>query len=400
MKNKIIKIISILILCSSSANGQQNIDKDTFEKLVDYANCKYVETFILKNDKDKIDYFKTYQRDLSKRLDEASLENLQEVLSFKDLHNQLSNNLPAQKLAERINDRKSKYDDYQDDISLINSLSTTVWNNIDLSQTAANIQNSILSKFEFTDNKSNNTKPISEAEVVKTQTIQTSSQVEQLQSKLDEIQLQYDNLSNDTKIIEYQQSFIIFRIIVLSALGLMLLFFIGMYFLFKKNIQEYIIKQVLEINRIEKKNPSNEVKPYNLTEKDINIIANRVLESKLLTIKEIQPQPTIEVKEPIESSKSVSKYLKGKSGKIFNRAESTPDNSFFKLFNENDETAQFEFYGNEAEALAKRIFSEDICVIISGNYQNAHSIITSKPGKIKRVGEQWEVIEPIQIKLI
>lgn len=400
MNNKIIKIILILLLCSSFAQGQQKIDKETFEKLVDYANCKYVESFIEKHDKEKSAYYKTYQKDLAKRLQEASVENLQEILSYSELSNQLSNNTPAQILAERINDRKTKYNDYHDNISLINSLSTTGWYNIDLSQTAANIQNSILSIFEPTDKKSKNTKPISEAEVVKAQTIQTSTQVEQLQSKFNELQQQNDKLSNDNTTNEIQKSLNTFKLIVLGAFILLFIFLVVILFLLKRNLREYIITQVLKSERIERKFAPKDAKPYNLSEKEINIIANRVLEQKRLTTNEIQPQATINVKESIESKKPISKYLKGKSGKIFNRAENTPDNSFFKLLNENDETAQFEFFGNEAEALAKRIFSEDICKIMSGSYQNAHSIVTSKPGKVKRVGEQWEVTEPIQIKLI
>ena len=92
--------------------------------------------------------------------------------------------------------------------------------------------------------------------------------------------------------------------------------------------------------------------------------------------------------------------MKGKSGNIFNRVENTPENSFFKLFNESDDTAQFEFCGDEAEAIAKRIFSEDISKIVSGSYHNAKSVITNKPGKIRRDGDQWEVIEPVEIKLV
>jgi hypothetical protein len=165
-------------------------------------------------------------------------------------------------------------------------------------------------------------------------------------------------------------------------------------------LREYIIKQVLDSERIEKKFASKEMDPYTLSEKDLNIIADRVLECEMLTLnetqKDIKPEKTQNI---IKSSKSEVKFLKGKSGTMFNRAENNPDNSFFKLFNESDGTAQFEFHGNDAEAIAKRIFSEDICIIVSGNYQNATSIKTSKPGKIKRVGEQWEVIEPIQIRL-
>jgi len=256
-----------------------------------------------------------------------------------------------------------------------------------------------MSMFGHTDNSNNNTIPFPQAEVVKNQEIQTSSHIEQLQFKLDQLQRQYDNLSNDTKIIEYHKSLKVFKIITLSVFGFIFIVFVTIYFLLKKKSREYIINQILYSHRIEKKFSLNEVKQYTLSEKDLNTITDRVLKSRLLTPKDIQDHQE-KIKETVEQSKPVTKYLKGKSGKIFTRVEHNPDNSFFKLYNETDDTALFEFCGNETEALAKRIFNEDICKIISGNYQNARSVITSKPGKIRRIGEQWVVTEPIQIKLI
>ena len=46
------------------------------------------------------------------------------------------------------------------------------------------------------------------------------------------------------------------------------------------------------------------------------------------------------------------KYLKGKKGRIFNRAENTPENSFFKMFDEYNDTAQWDFCGDGREAIA------------------------------------------------
>lgn len=92
------------------------------------------------------------------------------------------------------------------------------------------------------------------------------------------------------------------------------------------------------------------------------------------------------------------KYLKGKTGRIFNRAENTPEGSFFKMFDKYNDTAQFDFCGDEAEAIAKRIFSDDICNIVSGGYPNANSVRTN-PGKIKHIDDKWEVAEPIEVFL-
>lgn len=219
---------------------------------------------------------------------------------------------------------------------------------------------------------------------------------------------QSDGQNPDDKFIKYQESFKMFRLIVYSIFGLLvLLIAIVWLFLIKGRLREYIIEKVLGSKRVAEKFKLNEhyqsnniALTFNLTEKDIDTIVDRVIECKRLNEKENQQQRNTKTKEGSDQSKTVIKYLKGKSGKIFNRAESTPENSFFKLFNENNDIAQFAFCGDEAEAIAKRVFSEDICKIVSGNYQDAKSVKTNKPGKIKRIGEQWEVTEPIEIKLI
>jgi hypothetical protein len=84
---------------------------------------------------------------------------------------------------------------------------------------------------------------------------------------------------------------------------------------------------------------------------------------------------------------------------MFNRLENNQENSFFKLFNVTGDIGYFEFNGDNAEGIAKRVFNDDICDIVSGGYQTGHSVKTIKPGKVKRVGDAWEVIERAEIKL-
>jgi hypothetical protein len=100
--------------------------------------------------------------------------------------------------------------------------------------------------------------------------------------------------------------------------------------------------------------------------------------------------------------KTTAGYLKGKSGKIFNRIDNNPESSFFRLFNVKNDIGFFEFHGNAAEAIAKRIFGNDsnVCIVISGSERDASSVIIEKPGKVKRAGDRWEVIEPIEVKLV
>lgn len=94
-----------------------------------------------------------------------------------------------------------------------------------------------------------------------------------------------------------------------------------------------------------------------------------------------------------------TKYLSGNNGKRFNIVDTSPDNSFFKIINEKGDTAEFVFNGNEEEAIAKKVFNEDISKIISGNQKSATSIKTFKPGEIKRMVDYWEVTSPIEVEL-
>jgi hypothetical protein len=386
-------ILIIVFFCVNFTTAQKTISKENFESLVDYANCRYIMAFIEKNDVDSQYLTDTYSKEVKPELTKASLDNLGETPHFQIISQLLSKNERALKLAETINRRKENYENAQSDEELIIELKATKWYNIDLIPTAEVVLNLVFKKYKINSN-------ISTQEIVQEQTIQTSTQVEQLQSSFNQLKQQYDKLSNENEIIEHQKALRSFKLIVLSIIIFLVILFVTVLVLWRIKLREYIIKQVLDSERIEKKFASKEMDPYTLSEKDLNIIADRVLECEMLTLnetqKDIKPEKTQNI---IKSSKSEVKFLKGKSGTMFNRAENNPDNSFFKLFNESDGTAQFEFHGNDAEAIAKRIFSEDICIIVSGNYQNATSIKTSKPGKIKRVGEQWEVIEPIQIRL-
>lgn len=407
---QILLLLSIVILSNNLIFAQKSISKDDFEHLVDYANCKYVKSFIEKNDAGK-PYFKDYyEKKVKPELEKVKLGSFQTILKYEKIIELLSNNIPASKLAKKFNERKFKYAEFQDNESLCKSLITSGWNNVDLSRTASNIQNEIIAKYSSIKDK--NDIQISESDVVRAQTIQTTSQVEELQLKLNQLQEQYENLRNDTKIMEFKDSLSKLKLIIYLGLGLMIFLFLVVFLLLKKLAsRDYIIKHVIDSKRIEEKfsfreNISSDqgfnkrTEGYKLSEADINMIVDRVLEGKKINESENRKQFNTTTTEKTETSKTSYKYLKGKSGKIFNRSENTPENSFFRLFNEKEESAQFEFFGDEGEAIAKRIFSEDICTIISGSYQNARAVITSKPGKIKRIGDQWEVFEPVEIKLI
>ena len=91
--------------------------------------------------------------------------------------------------------------------------------------------------------------------------------------------------------------------------------------------------------------------------------------------------------------------LSGNEGNRFNTVGTSSDNSFFKIINEKSDTAEFEFSGLEAEAIAKKVFNEHISKITSGSLKTAQSVKTINRGEIKRVGDYWEVTKHIEIEL-
>lgn len=243
-----------------------------------------------------------------------------------------------------------------------------------------------------------------DGEKAQKQTTSIQAEKSKQNDEQDDTQTEKSNIENKNSELQYSLKSI--SLIVYSGLGIIILVLgVILYKLLtlrKSRLREYIIEQVLISRRIEEKFRINEknhsvvAKSYTLTEKDINEIVDRVLECKRLSELESKDSNS----ENNFATNNSNRYLKGKSGNIFNRAEYSPNNSFFRLINETENTAQFEFFGDEAEAIAKRIFSEDISSIVSGSYQTAHAVMTVNPGKIRRLGEQWEVTQPIQIKLI
>ncbi|MEI7919754.1 MAG: hypothetical protein WCH65_06330 [bacterium] len=105
-----------------------------------------------------------------------------------------------------------------------------------------------------------------------------------------------------------------------------------------------------------------------------------------------------------QTEKLVVGYLKGKKGNVFSRLDNAPEYSFFRLFNVKDDIGYFDFYGNGKEAITKRIFGNDnsgASKIVSGGEMSSKlgSIKTVKPGKIKCVDDEWQVIEPIEVSI-
>lgn len=95
--------------------------------------------------------------------------------------------------------------------------------------------------------------------------------------------------------------------------------------------------------------------------------------------------------------KKVSGYLKGKRGNTFSIVENNSDRSFFVIFNEEGDAASFEFSGDKAEGIAKRVFSDDISETVSGSMKTAVNVYTVEAGQLKKVDDVWTVVKKTKV---
>jgi hypothetical protein len=101
----------------------------------------------------------------------------------------------------------------------------------------------------------------------------------------------------------------------------------------------------------------------------------------------------VEIKE-----RSDAMYLKSKSGTRFNRTENSPENSFFRIFDISGDKAKFEYFGNDEEAIAKRIFRDDI-LEVDGSMEDAEFVNNLEPGELKKDDDGWIVVKKAGISL-
>jgi len=389
---------SFLIFCTSLAFSQKTITKDQFDSFVDYANCKYVAAFIEMHDGNNEAYIETYRNKLQGELQSASLENLGGIPGYQYLTERLSNNVLAQELVNKINGRKDGFDSFQDDQSLIGSLHSPEWEGIDLKQTASEIQSEISAFLGLNESNRQDSRPDL-----------SSDQLSEIQARLKKLEGEYVNLQNKLENNPNQKSPDLVQIIVISIIASLIILLLAIAILVPtKVLRTYIIEQVLGSRRFDNRLNAEARNDYWSTKKPKEtgnsgyVVKEPEVELEQKKKLDTQPQqePEEERKESIKPpAPPPPKYLSGQQGKVFNLVGLSSRNSFFKLVNEKGDKAEFEFSGSEEEAIAKRIFSDDICRIIAGSYQNASSVRTKNPGKLKRKGETWEVTDPIEIEL-
>jgi len=409
---RLLFIIELLFLSILSAFTQDKIDKPTFEKIVDYANCKYLMAFIEKHDAGKPYIKNSYEITIKSELQKANLDNLEQIPTFEkiiSLFPKGSNDIASQ-LSDRINKRKGDYANCQNNSRLIESLGTTGWAGIDLTETATSIQNDIRAKF----NVGNYSKQVSEQEVVKNQTIQTSSQVEELQENIAELEQQYVNLKTDSTLIDLQSSLNFFKLLLFILSGIILLLFSILVITYKRifnaNNDNSVLKRfikniVLNSTEISNKFAVNTIKENNKMKPNEDKILK--IEKQLVELKELinrisenkKPDSYAKVVEPLKTTIEHIIFYRSKQGKILQDEVSNKSDGAFKVFNINGNEAKFEYCGN----VVNSDYFTDICVFENNpaDIPNKTEIKTTSPGTVKKINEgNWEVYVPAKIKFL
>ncbi|MDD2475322.1 MAG: hypothetical protein PHI32_05365 [Dysgonamonadaceae bacterium] len=243
----------------------------------------------------------------------------------------------------------------------------------------------------------------------------TEDYKKEVDSKIEEVDTRLGKLNTLIKEQNEGKAVLIFSIIILNAIVIIIVFIILYIFSKTEIFKNIIIEKVVKSQRVEdmvnkKLYQQKKSQSFNkFTTTEIKEIGDRVIKYiESLEIKKMDSENKGEqYKENIINPKiilqnteqsSPPKYLKGKTGNRFNNTDSSPEGSFFKIIDEKEETAHFVFNGVEEEAIAKRVFSDDISKIISGSYDNWKFVRTVTPGEIKHVGDHWEVTKPIEVK--
>jgi len=140
---KLTVIINLIILFGFTCIAQNKIVKTEFEDLIDYANCQYLMEFT--------ENYDAYEKSVKPVLQKSSLDDLNSIPTFeiiKGLFQGNSNNAALQ-LAEKINERKLKYDNSPDNDALLKLLIAESWRDINLTRKATKVQNDIRKKYNL-----------------------------------------------------------------------------------------------------------------------------------------------------------------------------------------------------------------------------------------------------------
>lgn len=216
-----------------------------------------------------------------------------------------------------------------------------------------------------------------------------------------------DIISNDTKKKEQDEnSYLLEKLrknIFLGFIIIIIIQIIIFLILLKLTSKNRIINLILRSQRINDKFNLNSRRTTTVHHNNLNLAEenNSKVRNTQNQIEELNSSTENQNKQSQETSTHDDNtviYLRGQRGNRFEIESRDPDECFFGYRAERDGIAELVFTGDEKKAIANRVFTEDICIITSGTYNQATKVKVESPGKIKRINNYWEVIEKIKIK--
>lgn len=402
---KISLVFFVVLLFFSNCYAQKTIGETEFKHIVDYANCWYLMTFIEKNDNGKPYIQNTYNKSVKPILQKAKIENLNNAPSYAEIIKLFpkGTNEIALGLAEKINDRKIKYNSFTDDKSLIESLKTTAWENIDLNQVASIILDSINSKFNIQIGENQ----IFDQENIGRESIQTSTPLVIQDEQIREFLMQYKNLQKD---------FNVFRWIVYALIFIILLLIIFLLIkrkIFSQNkemkLRSFIKEVVLNSREITNRLSSpdnNNGSNLRMYEDKLNALERKIGGMQEILTK-IQKNPRVnevnkndsESNKEINIEKSEIKFFRSKNGKTLQEELFSDSNASFKVLNIKNNEANFEYCGG----VVNLDFFDGVCSFENNpaDVPNKTRINTVAQGTVKKDNNNnWVVDKPAKIKFI
>jgi hypothetical protein len=408
---KLILFGSMMLWFNLQSIAQNAINRDDFDKLVDYVSCVYTAQYmkvIRKNDNDA----NTYKNDIKPKLDNCNIE---KHLSHEELYALLKNNSWGDTAEKLIKTRKQNRDylivsDKSNDeiIDYITTIEGTFKELIG-DEFIKSVKDELKAKYqEQSKSTLNEDKGITEIQLSKKEADAPRKDKNKNEGSIkDSIRL------ND----------------VLQWISILVLVFICIRLKRKNSLKiesenenivldrEFIIQQVLNSERIEDKFKCNNWSKLNKEklielEKILDQLQANFNEIKLKIDNSFESSKNHQNVEASESEKKFSTkepdtsiqnriYLKEREGLILFK-EAAKENAYYEIFNIQDNKALYRFCGDSErakfnyDAILKDVFDDDKSFSI-----NSNKIINTKEGIVELQADgKWEIKTVAKIKFV
>jgi uncharacterized protein YxeA len=448
---KALFILSIMLLCSATG-AAQTIDKETFDKLVDYVNCKYTAAYIetFRNDlekyRDDLEKYRdaanqakadTLQKDLKlydslfkEKLEECTLD---EHLSFEYLKQLEKNRWKSAytNFTLVINEKKKQFKS-GDNMPATKAIQLLTRISPDISvqgvknrmpqRVIDSIKTELTEKYDKkttngVQNPTDTHKEINRV-IVKTDTIVQEEIIEIL--KTDTIvQEEIIGIIKEKIVKEIKSNPWIWLICIIFFSPLILFFILlwrrssnnrinkiiyPLLFGNKAEIEEIVydifLKYKDEIEKIQHP-PCNEnetgIKSEDIQDKENDKVSNKEEKSDE-ELYNPNVDNNVDREQLVQNTYNPAiKYVKRKQGKIVMQLSDSSEGCDFKIFNIRGNTAEFEFCGDKNALLRQYIFN-DVCDVIETPSTPLKDIINVEPGTVELKNDTWVVTTPAKIK--